>query len=256
MKFGAVVNSSGVKDAFSVTAKQLPYVAAIVLTKLAGDAKSALVTKMPEVFDRPTDFTKRGVYTQSAAKSKLESFVFVPNSLDEQGKSAREYIRPGAQGSGGRRQKRTEYLLTRMGALPYGWVSTPGKGATLDAYGNIGGSVYKQIINVLQIRGDAKPVSARSVKGAKRLGVASLFFVVAPGANKLAKNGGWLPPGVWKHLSGGRITQILKFVRRASYKPRLDFEAVSAQSMNENILTRWNESAAVIAERFSRARPG
>lgn len=243
MKFGAIVKSSGVKDAFSVTARQLPHVAARVLSSLAEDAKATLIKTMPEVFDRPTKYTLDSASVKYAQPGKLESVVFVKNSEDEQGKGVHEYLRPGAIGSSGRRQKRTEALLTRSGALPAGWVTTPGKGAQINAHGNLAGAVYAQIINVLELRTTRpKPASQRSRQDAKKLGVSKLFFVVSPGANRLAKNGGWLPPGVWKHMPGGRITQILKFVRTAKYKKRLDFEVVSLQAVNANLLTRWNQA--------------
>ncbi len=240
-------------NTFRSTASQVPYAAALTLTKIAGDARDAITKQLPTAFDRPTDFTLRGVYTRSASKAKLVSEVYFPESVDELGKAKREYIRPGAQGAGQRRQKKTEYLLTRMGALPRGWLTTPGKGASLDSHGNVPGSVYKQITNVLQIRVQSKPVSQRSQKGAKRLGVAALFFLVAPGANTMSKGGGWLPPGVWKHLPGGKITQILKFVKKASYQPRIDVRQVAMRALVLNLHRRWQESADTITKRFSRS---
>ncbi|MGE0329703.1 MAG: hypothetical protein AB7P37_03310 [Ramlibacter sp.] len=234
----------------------VPYVAAATLTALAGDARTRLQKRMPEVFDRPTDFTVRGVYTRGANKSDLTAEVYVPESNDASGKPKREYIRPGAEGASRRNQKKTEYLLTRIGALPQEWVTTPGKGAQLDRHGNVPGSVYKQIINVLQIRyNKPKPVSGRSQTAAKRLGVPALFFAVAPGLNSLGKNGGWLPPGVWKHLPGGAITQVLKFVKKASYRPRLDVQREVRQAVEFNIDRRWREQFTVIQARFkARAR--
>lgn len=252
MKLKGEVDYRPVADAFTSSASELPYVAAITLTKVAGDAREAIKQKMPEVFSRVADFTLRGVYTRSASKSKLESEVYVPDSVENSGKATREYLRPGAMGSAQRSQKRSEYLLTRMGALPAGWVTTPGKGMEKQGNGN-SGPVYKQIINVLQIRGDVKPVSQRSQKGAKRLGVAALFFVVAPGPNKRGKNGGWLPPGVWKHLPGGQITQVLKFVKKASYRPRLDVKQIASDAVKKNLEPRWRESAGIIRQRFSKS---
>jgi hypothetical protein len=234
------------------TPRQVPYAAAALLTALAGDVRTALVRDMPQVFDRPTDFTLRGVYTKGATKSKLEAEVYFPDSPEQAGKSKREYIRPGAQGAARRNQKKTEFLLTRIGALPAGWVTVPGRGATLDAHGNLAGSVYRQIINVLQIRPGQKPVSARATQGAKRLGVAALFFAVSPGVNTLGKGGGWLPPGVWKHLPDHRITQILKFVKKASYKKRLDVPKIAAQAVAANLVPRWREASRSIIERFAR----
>jgi hypothetical protein len=255
MNVTSEVDTAGVEVTMgSVRRNELPYVVGTMLTKLSADGKEGLQKRMPEVFDRPTAFTERGVFTKRATRDDPEAAVFIPNSDDESGKAAREYMRPSAEGASRRHQKKTEYLLTRMGVLPAGWVTTPGKGATLDGYGNIAGSVYKQIINVLQIRYNApKPVSQRSQKarGSAR-GGDTLFFAVTPGPNKLAKGGGWLPPGVWKHLPGRHITQILKFVKKASYRPRLKpIEEVQAV-VNAKAQERWDEAAVLIRERFSR----
>lgn len=251
-----VENSKPTSSAFAESRRQMPYVAADVLTGLAKDAQAALEIEAGQVFDRPTDFTLRSFWRKNASKGNLEATVYVPDSDDQTGRQRREFLRPSVDATSARRQKRTEFLLTRLGALPAGWVTTPGKGAQLNANGNLGGPVYKQIINVLQIRGDAKQVSARSAKGAKRLGVASLFFVVAPGSNTRGNNGGWLPPGVWKHLPGGAITQILKFVRKAAYKKRLDVERAASGVANDNLPRRWADALAVIAQRFaSKGKP-
>jgi hypothetical protein len=254
MKFDAIVHYRLAADALQVEApRMIPYVAATLATKLAGDVRGGVQRAMPQVFDRPEDFTIRGVYTKGATKVDMTSEVYFPESQEEQGRAKREYIRPGARGAASRRQKKTEYLLTRIGALPPGWVTTPGKGAQLNEHGNLGGPVYRQIINVLQIRyNKPKPVSARSTKAASRLNVAALFFAVPPGANKLGKGGGWLPPGVWKHLPGGKITQILKFVKKASYQPRLDLKKIALEEVKRSIGARWRESIAVVAERFKR----
>lgn len=257
MKFTATINSRDVVTNLTVTTpRQLPYVAAVMLSKIArDDLRPGFQKRLPEVFDRPTDFTVRGVYSKNASARELEAMVYFPESQDERGRAKREYMRPGAQGASARRQKKTEFLLARMGALPPGWVTTPGKGAQLDAHGNVPGSVYRQIINVLQIRYNApKPVSARSQKAAKRMGVASLFFVVTIGPNKLGKGGGWLPPGVWKHLPGGRITQVLKFVKRASYQPRFKVKDEGVAIVRRVLPGRWREAVALIADRFAQSR--
>lgn len=235
-----------------VLPRQVPYAAAAMVTALARDVNQAVQEEMPKVFDQPTDFTLRGVRSTYATKDEPSALVYIPQSEAQAGKGAREYLRPETQGASARYQKKTEFLLARIGALPPGWVTTPGKGAELNAHGNIGGPVYKQIINVLQIRyNKPKPVSQRSQKVAKKLGVQALFFAVAPGANTLGKNGGWLPPGVWKHLPGGRITQILKFVRKAAYRKRLDLVEVGNRTVQAKVAQRWAESITAITARWS-----
>lgn len=255
MKVRGTVEGAELESSFAQSERQVPYAAAIFLTKIAVDGRSRVQRRMGEVFDNPTDWTQRGVFTKGATRDELVAEVYFPQSQEQRGRADREYIRPETQGAAARQQKKTEYLLTRIGVLPPGWVTTPGKGAKLDSHGNLAGSVYKQIINVLQLRyTNPKPVSARSQKGAKRLGVESLFFAVAPGPNKLAKGGGWLPPGVWKHLPGHRITQILKFVQKAGYKQRLNLEQEIKQVLGSQGARRWEEASEIIRERFNRSR--
>lgn len=257
VKLKAHIDDGGVPQELEVEAPRaaVPYASAALLTALAGDVREHLQTSgLPKAFDRPTDFTLRGVYVKRATKDQMEAEVYFPDSDDERGKSRREYLRPGAKG-GRRHQKKTEFLLSRIGALPAGWVATPGKGAQLDAHGNLAGSVYRQIINVLQIRyNNLKPVSGRSQKAAQRLGVDSLFFVIVPGPNKLGRNGSWLPPGVWKHLPGGQISQILKFVRAATYRQRIDLTAEAKQVVEAKLQQRAPEVWAMISERFAANR--
>lgn len=254
MKLHGTVDGVEVEAAFVESARQVPYVTAITLTKLAGDVKSRLQRRMPEVFDRPVEFTQRGVFLKAADRRTLTSEVFFPDSQEEGGRAPREFIRPGVLGSYKRQQKKTEWLLTRIGVLPPGWVTTPGKGAKLDGHGNMSGRIYAQIINVLQLKArvvGGRAAADRSVKRAKRLGVEAEFFAVTPGPNKLAKGGGWLPPGVWQHLPGHRITQILKFVQTAKYRARLPVADEAKAVVGAQVQRRWSEASELIRQRFS-----
>ena len=89
-----------------------------------------------------------------------------------------------------------------------------------------------------------RAVSGASQKRAQKMSVATEMFAVAPGLNSMAKGGGWLPPGVYKHLPGRRLLQMLKFVRKASYSKRLDVDAVVKKAVDTNLQRRWDEAAA------------
>jgi len=192
-------------------------------------------------------------------KTSLTAEVYFPDSQAESGHATREYIRPGAEGSRARAQKKTEYLLTRMGYLPTGWVTTPGRyimEGKLDGFGNMPGSYYKQIIRNLGIKntkGPPKPVSGASQRRAARMAVPNEFFAVKTGTNSLAKGGGWLPPGVYKRegKGGSTLRQYLKFVKKASYKQRLNVLAEVQTAVTTHLQTRWNESVKEITDRFN-----
>lgn len=256
MQFQITMDSRQVETLLSGLKSQLPFAAAKTLTAIAGDVQKRLSERMPQVFDRPTPFTQRGVFVKRAEKSTLQAEVYIPESQAEQGKATREYMRPGTQGASARNQKKTEFLLTRAGWLPAGWVTTPGRfimDGKLDGYGNMPGSYYKQIIRNLQIKYNGiKPIPAASQKRAAKMAVDNEFFAVAPGANRLAKGGGWLPPGVYKRTGPGghKVQQYLKFVRKASYKMRLDVGAEAMVAVNANAQKRFDESVQSIVDTY------
>lgn len=234
--------------------RQIPFVAARTMTLLAGDVQKHLQTRLPKVFDAPTPFTLRGVYTKRAEKTNLTAEVYFPQSHDGAGKPLREYIRPGALG-GLRHQKKTEYLLTVMGVLPAGWVTIPGKAMPLNQYGNLDGGHYLAVIRGLNLKSTKvkpRPMSATAQKRIKRMGVDNEYFAVTPGKNDLAKGGGWLPPGVYKRTGrkGENLVQYLKFVKKAAYTQRLDMRKEAQQAVKTNLNDRWREAVAEVVQRF------
>lgn len=239
--------------------KAAPYVAATMLTGLAGAVQRKITAELPKAFDRPTPYTQRSVFTKGANKTNLQAEVYFPQSMEQQGRSKREYIRPGAQGTSSRAQKRSEVLLVRMGVLPSGWVTVPGKFAManlLDGYGNLKGQYYRQIIRNLQLkqgeRGPARGISKASQARATRMGVDNEFFAVTPGSNRLAKGGGWLPPGVYKRegKQGQTLRQYLKFVRKAAYRKRLDVETIARKEIAAQMNTEFNKAFGSVMQKF------
>lgn len=139
-------------------------------------------------------------------------------------------------------------LQARFSALQ-GLQAVPGKGVKLDAYGNLPGSLYNQILSSLQAQRDGYTNTMdRSLTRRIRAGKKVDYFVGRPGH-------GSQPLGVWArsykllaappdgrvraargttvtlafgkkmqgHYIATKITPVLLFVRPASYKPRLGF---------------------------------
>lgn len=248
--FKFVVSTNGAQDALKEFRRMLPYVAAKTLTGLGEATKGRMPYVLRSRFDRPTNFTINAAKHQFANKGNLRSAVGFPQSADAQGKGRNEFIRPGAEGAMARRQKRTEYLLTRQGWLPAGWITVPGshaKRSLLDGSGNIPGSIYKQLINVLQIRyNKLKPISKASQKRAAGMGVDREFFAVAPGTNSLGRNHGYLPAGVYRRTRKG-LQQYLLFVKRAAYTQKFDMREVG-------VAVAKNQGPAVVRAAFADVR--
>jgi len=55
--------------------KQLPFATALALNDTAQDVKVAAEAEVERAFDRPTPFTKRGLFVQRASKSRLTARV-------------------------------------------------------------------------------------------------------------------------------------------------------------------------------------
>lgn len=227
--------------------RQVNFAMAKTLTALAKDGADAVVKQMPVVFKGPTGFTLKAPAFEKATPQSQQSRVYLKNSEDAAGKSVNEHLRPGALGSPARHQKKTEYLLTQLGDLPPGWVTVPGKAMPLDANGNMPGQYYRQVVRGLQLKvntryASGKAISKASQARAKRMQVASEIFCVTPGKNTLAKGGGWIPPGVYQHLPGRKLRQMLKFVRKATYQPLLNIDKIVGDTVIANAEKRWAES--------------
>jgi hypothetical protein len=240
--------------------KAVPYVMAATLSGMAQQVRDGTIKQLPIAFDRPTPFTLRSVFTKPATTYRLQSEVYFPESQEASGMARREYMRPGAEGTAARRQKRSEALLSKAGFLPPGWVTVPGRYAMaslLDGHGNIAGQYYRQIVRSLQLKTKvtrlAKPISAASQKRAARMGVENEFFAIAPGKNAMAAGGGWLPPGVYKREGkGGKVLrQYLKFVRRAAYKPRLDMQALAQKEVNQQAQAVFDKAFGQVMYKFA-----
>ena len=243
--------------------RALPYVQASMLTGLAQRVQEKVRGQMPVSFDRPTPFSVRGVFVKAATKTEPVAEVYFPESQDSMGKAKREYMRPGALGAPKRRQKRTEFLLSKTGYLPAGWVTTPGTSAEkhgyMDGYGNVKPRVYAQIVNVLQLKPasglkGARGISERSARRAKAMGTDAEFFAVPPGKNTAGKGGAWLPPGVYKRVGKKKVEslhQVLKFVSTARYDPRIDIEALAREEVAKSLQAEFDRAYASVKQRFA-----
>jgi hypothetical protein len=242
----------------STAQRQMPFIMAKTLTGIAQDVQARIKKQLSVKFDKPTPFTVRGVFMERAEKTRLQAAVYFPESQDASGRAQREYIRPGAEGTSARHQKKTEFVLTRMGFLPAGWVTVPGSffkdGNKFDQYGNISGAYYKNIIRGLGIttKLKPKPLTKAAQKRVRAMGVESEYIAIGTGVNKLGKNGGWLPGGVYKRTGpGGRkLVQYLLFVRKASYRKRIDMQEEALKALQESGQARFDEAIKLVTDQF------
>lgn len=229
--------------------EQLPFAAALALTRTAQEVQAGIRDEMRTVFDRPTRATLGGTFIESATKEKMEASVWIndgrvsdfrakqsamtggPLSNWEGDRAAINWLEPQVRG-GGRKSKGFENALRRQGILGSGQYVVPGRNYPLDRHGNLNNGQIRKILSGAQVIEEQgynanRTDSARSVaKGNNR------FFLIKKGRR---------PIGIAERLRYGRgsrrtdIRMVMVFVRRPTYSPRLDFFGVAERIAEDQL---------------------
>ena len=208
-----------------ISKKQLPFALAKALTNTAQAVKAAEIEEMKKVFDRPTPYTLKSLFIESATKSKLQSKVWVKDE-------AVKYITPHISG-GERKVKRSEMHLQRARRLQLGMFLTPGQGAKLNKYGNISGGKITQILSVLKAHPD--PYAWTSKRSRQRNKKLPEYFAIS------GEKPSHLAPGVYQR-SGRKIKPILAFVKKPQYKQRYKFFDVAQKIVAKEFWKKFEEA--------------
>lgn len=221
-----------VKKGLAAMQKELPYAIARSLSKTAVAVKEGEYKHMAQVFDRPTPYTMRSLYTQPATQDKLESRVWLKEKLEAgKGTAATQYLGPQIFG-GSRNLKRHEIALQRIGILPQGMYCVPGKGAKIDAYGNMSSGQIVQILSYFQAFGEmgyrANITEAKKVKMAKgtKKTAGMVYFA-------LKRRKSRMPAGIYQQTAGGSPTLLIAFVRQPKYRKLFEFWEVAEKVAQE-----------------------
>ena len=229
--------------------RRIASIMATALTRTAVEVRAAVQEELPRVFDRPTPYTIRQLrYVAATAQKPVAAVGFNVEAIqDEFGKviryreavagetPAEKYLNPNIRG-GQRSVKRFEKALQAAGYMPAGWQAVPGKGARLDAFGNVSRG---QIIQVLsQLRVTLTAGSTRNlpqVQGNERKVIRALkkaggrYFVIKPGAKRGT-------PGVYQRdFYSEVLTHIFIFVKGTNYRPRFDFDGIASRAAAQRL---------------------
>ena len=120
---------------------------ATAITRTAREVEADWRRQFGGSLDRPTPLTRRAGVVQGATAQNLQAVV----ALREQtaaGASPAEYLAPQETG-GARGVKKFEAALQRAGVMQRGQRAVPGRGAKLDAYGNVSRSQIVQVLSQL-----------------------------------------------------------------------------------------------------------
>jgi hypothetical protein len=212
--------------------------AAAISTSLTRGAKEMAGRGQEQIdrrIDRPVARTKSATTFQSATAATLQSRVLVKDNLA--GTPPSEYLAP-QEGGGNRNLKKFEQALQASGAMPRGFVVVPGRGAQLDAFGNVSRS---QIIAVItQLGQDYSPGYARVIPKTVAGRLAAMarrgraYIAVQPDEANALK----VSAGIYERV-GDQLKAVFLFKRTALYRKRLDLQKLWAA-----------EAPAIIADEF------
>jgi hypothetical protein len=191
--------------------KSVGFARTVALTRTAKLTAQFLNGLTRVAFDRPTPFTQGAITWMYATAVRDALWVFVKD-FNSRGVPASKYLAAEVAG-GTRRNKRSENALARRG-LSGQWV--PGSGLTLDAYGNVPGSVIRRIISDVQADSEVGYLANRTGRSRRRNRRYrdERYFIPKPGSK--------LHPGVWVRR-GNKIEPALLFVAATHYETRYDF---------------------------------
>lgn len=226
------ITASGLDEALD-SLKQLQgnspsYALAQALNNMAKEAIAPLQAEVASVFDRPTPFTVNAFRIDYAKPGSLEAAVAVKDekSGSSRGQAPEAWFEPQVYG-GERRLKASERMLRQKGILPAGMYVAPGKGARLDAYGNMSRGHIVQLLSGLKaFDKSGSDHNATNSDRSKDKGHEKAFFVLRRGGRAL---------GIAERR-GKSLQMVLLFIREPSYAPRFDFHKVVRQVVENDAL--------------------
>jgi hypothetical protein len=207
--------------------RNLPFAVRQAVNQTAFAVRQGWAELMPKVFDRPTALTLRAVLYRKATSERSGAEIYIRDEAFK-GTPPAKYLQAQVEG-GNRRLKSVEKRLQASGHMPAGMYAVPGKGAKLDAHGNIPGSQINQVLSQLGARFDPlqneteKSRGRRQRRQARKGERAGDYFAVGTRLRGKGKGRQHLPLGVYQRIStgfGGALRSVLHFVRSVSYRPR------------------------------------
>lgn len=227
---------------------QVPYALSVAINAATEKARLKVQAEMGRVFHSPTLWVLNSLRIKYASKARLiaELALKDKNSVE----SSRSMIEPHVYG-GTRHYKAMEARLYAMGLLPAGFNGVPGAAAVLDSNGNMSRGQVSQVLNVLGTYTEAgynkanAATRARLAKGNAKKNIYGFVYWVNPvSGNARNKN---LKPGVYQRVSTGfgtSLKPVLIFVKRASYKQRLDFFGIVSATVDREFKAEFDKAFA------------
>lgn len=212
---------------------QLPFAVMQAVNATAFEIRETWKRTARRVFDRPTPLTINAVLYQKATRQRLYATVFIRDEAHK-GTPPAKYLQPQVEG-GQRRLKGMERLLQGANLMPQNRYAVPGKGAPLDAYGNVKAGTVRKILSQSRAGLEAGYVSNETAAGRQRRlrrqqkrGGGGSYFV-------LQKQRGKLMPGIYERHDtgfGSAVKSIFVFVTTPTYSARYNIYGLAQRQWN------------------------
>lgn len=211
--------------------QQLPFAIVQAVNKVAWEVRGGWQQQARRVFDRPTPLTVNAMLYRKATRQRLWADVFIRDEAAK-GTSPAKYLQAEVDG-GERRKKGFEVLLQQKGMMPAGDFAISGRGAKLDAYGNVKAGEINKILAQTgsffdQLQNESAAGRDRRLKRQRKRGGGGSYFVVT-------KRRGKLLPGVYERIEtsfGSALRSVLIYTPRARYRPRYDIIGYAQRTWN------------------------
>lgn len=216
-------------------------------------AHTAVRQEMRRVFDNPTPWVENSLRMRYATtREPVVRLAFKDRNSVE---SSRTMIEPHVEG-GQRHFKAMEARLMGIGLLPAGYNVVPGAAARLNGFGNMSQGQISQLLNVLGAYTESgfNKANLNTIKRLAKGGLKSsqygqygfVYWVNRVGnTDPKARH---LQPGVYQRVKtgiGSTLKPVLIFVKRANYKPRLDFYGIAKRTINERFASEFDKAFAL-----------
>jgi hypothetical protein len=219
---------------------QVPFATSKAINETAYQIRQQWAGIAPKVFKSPVRLTVKAAMYKKGTKSKPAAEIFIRDEAFK-GNSPAQYLRAQVLG-GQRRRKGYENALERIGALPQGQYTVPGKYADIDSNGNIRSGQLVSILSQLKALHDSyqhETVDSREKRQKKERragGVTTDYMALNTAGSRKG--------GIYKVMNfnfGGKVKKairpVLIFVSRAFYRKRYDIfemaQTVASRRMPE-----------------------
>ena len=233
--------------------KQLPFAMMMAINQTAVDTQARWAEVMPQVFDRPTALTLKAVIVRKASMQAPTAQIYIRDDAFKGNPPAKYLL---AQVEGGQRNRKAfENRLTAAHILPAGMFAVPGKGAQLNANGNIAGGQVQAILSQLGAQFD--PLNNQTDISAGRRRRRAIKKGDRNGDYFVPRRTSKLPPGVYQRITtgfGSALRSILHFTKKATYRKRYNIFAIAQKSFDRRFPINFEEQlAAAVAKSWKKA---